>query len=116
MPPSFYEKDLERWNTQKFEKALKERKEAKALLLKSKQDLTNLTTKNMNLTGGEASGTKTFSLPQRRMSRQSNLTFSNVDFNYIGDTAVYSHLINHRLGGTGPNKVQLGFEVNLRNY
>lgn len=55
-------------------------------------------------------------MPKRRMSRQSNLTFSNVDFNYIGDTAKYSHLINHRLGGVGPNKAQLGFEVNLRNY
>jgi hypothetical protein len=36
VPPSFYEKDMEKWNTQKFERALKERREAKALLLKSK--------------------------------------------------------------------------------
>jgi len=115
MPPSFYEKDMEKWNNEKFEKALKERKEAKALLLKSKQDLANLTTKNTNLVQSDGSS-KTFSMPKRRMSRQSNLTFSNVDFNYIGDTAVYSHLINHRLGGVGPNKAQLGFEVNLRNY
>jgi hypothetical protein len=27
-----------------------------------------------------------------------------------------NHLINHRLGGPTPNKVQLGFEVNLRKY
>jgi len=117
VPPSFYEKDMEKWNTQKFERALKERREAKALLLKSKQDLANLTTKNTNLVqNGEGSSAKTFTMPKRRMSRQSNLTFSNVDFNYIGDTAVYSHLINHRLGSVGPNKAQLGFEVNLRNY
>jgi len=36
MPPSFYEKDLERWNHQKFEKAIQERKEMKQLLLKAK--------------------------------------------------------------------------------
>ena len=49
------------------------------------------------------------------MSRQSNLNFSNVDFNYIGDTSAVSHLINKRLGES-PNKIQLSYELNLRNY
>ena len=63
----------------------------KALLAKAKQDLNNMTTKNSNFVlptveeGGSVS--KVFSPPKRRMSRQSNLNFSNVDYNYIGDTS-----------------------------
>lgn len=54
--------------------------------------------------------------PKRRMSRQSNLNFSNVDFQYIGDTSSVSHLIKRHVGGAAPNKVQLGYELNLRTY
>lgn len=80
------------------------------MLAKQKQDLTNITNKNMNLKTpekdeGHASATmKTsiFSPPKRRMSRQSNRNFSNVDFNYIGDTGAFSHLIKRRIGGNSP--------------
>jgi hypothetical protein len=50
------------------------------------------------------------------MSRQSNLAFSNVDFQYTGDSSHINHLINHRIGAFSPNKVQLGYELNLRTY
>lgn len=50
------------------------------------------------------------------MSRQSNRNFSNVDFNYIGNTGAVSHLIKRRIGGNSPTQQQLGFELNLRNY
>ena len=126
-PPSFYEKDLEKWTSAKFEKAIEERRQLKQILAKQKQDLTNITTKNLNLKtpekedGGAASTSKTmktsiFSPPKRRMSRQSNRNFSNVDFNYIGDTGAVSHLIKRRIGGNSPTQQQLGFELNLRNY
>ena len=120
-PPSFYEKDIERWNEIKFKKALEDRKQAKALLLKAKQDLSNLTTKNANILAPNPEDTETgkvkvFSPPKRRMSRQSNYNFCNVDFNYKGDTGVVSHLVNHRIGVTSPNKVQLDYEINLRGY
>ena len=126
-PPSFYEKDLEKWTSSKFEKAIEERRQLKQILAKQKQDLTNITTKNLNLKtpekeeGAAASTLKSmktsiFSPPKRRMSRQSNRNFSNVDFNYIGDTGAVSHLIKRRIGGNSPTQQQLGFELNLRNY
>jgi hypothetical protein len=79
-PPSFYEKDLEKWTSQKFEKAIEERRQLKQILAKQKQDLTNITTKNLNLKtpekeeGAAASTLKSmktsiFSPPKRRMSR-----------------------------------------------
>jgi hypothetical protein len=106
-PPSFYEKDLEKWTSAKFEKAIEERRQLKVILAKQKQDLTNITNKNMNLKtpekdenhGGSTMKTSIFSPPKRRMSRQSNRNFSNVDFNYIGDTGTVSHLIKRRIGG-----------------
>lgn len=112
-PPSFYEKDMERWNQEKFKTAIEDRKKAKAILLKAKMDLNNLTTKNLNLReidpeaapiNHTLSKTSVFSPAKRRLSRQSNLNFSNVDFQYIGDTAQVAHLVNHRVG-MSPNKV-----------
>ena len=41
----------------------------------------NMTTKNSNF------HKTAFSLPKRRMSRQSNENFTNIDFEYIGNTA-----------------------------
>jgi hypothetical protein len=35
-PPSFFEKDMEKWQKEKFQTALEDRKQAKALLLKAK--------------------------------------------------------------------------------
>ncbi len=77
-PPSFYEKDLEKWTSQKFEKAIEERRQLKQILAKQKQDLTNITTKNLNLKTPEkeenastlkSMKTSIFSPPKRRMSR-----------------------------------------------
>ena len=81
-PPSFYEKDMERWKTEKFKTAIEDRKQAKAILLKAKMELNNLTNKNLNLRepDPEASSKSMFSPAKRRLSRQSNLNFSNVDF------------------------------------
>jgi len=73
---------MERWKTEKFKTAIEDRKQAKAILLKAKMDLNNLTTKNLNLRepDPETSSKSVFSPAKRRLSRQSNLNFSNVDF------------------------------------
>lgn len=48
-PPSFYEKDIERWTSEKFKNALIERQLDKANMAKAHADLDNLTTKNTNV-------------------------------------------------------------------
>ena len=58
----------------------------------------------------------TYSPPKRRLSRQSNMCFNNIDYNYIGDTSKVTHLIQRRIGGVSPNKGQLDHELNLRRY
>jgi hypothetical protein len=99
-PPSFYEADLQKWTQGKFSKANEDRRLYKAILTKQKQDLTNITTKNLNLTNlidikdglaSTSTASKVFTQPKRRMSRQSNNNFSNVDFNYVGDTGTVSY-------------------------
>ena len=75
----------------------------KAILEKSKQDLNNITNKNLNLNNPEETDIKTkFNPPKRRMSRQSNRNFSIIDFSYIGNTSNVSHLIKRRIGGNSP--------------
>ena len=54
---------------------------------------------------------------KRRRSRASILAPTVLDFDYAGDSAKFQHLIDKRPDGLGqPNKVQLNFEMNLRNY
>lgn len=50
------------------------------------------------------------------MSRLSNYNFSNVDFQYIGNTANVGHLIKRHIGGAAANKFHLSYELNLRTY
>lgn len=57
-----------------------------------------------------------YSLPKRPTSRYSTCTFSNVDFNYIGNTNNVNHLIKRRIGGIVPHPIELNYELNLRNY
>lgn len=54
---------------------------------------------------------------KRRKSRQSNFAPCVIDFDYAGDSAPFSHMINKRHDSNVPtNKSQLGFEMNLRTY
>jgi hypothetical protein len=72
-------------------------------LARARQDLENITNKNVNLLSSDERDTKSkFNPPKRRMSRQSNRNFSIIDFNYIGDTSKVSHLIKRRIGGSSP--------------
>ena len=52
---------------------------------------------------------------KRRKSRHSTRNFSNVDFEYIGNTGNFEHLIKPRPAGPA-NYSQLDFELGLRNY
>ena len=70
----------------------------------------NISTKNTNF-----ASTSTITLPKRRLSRQSAEAFSNIDFNVIGNTNNFNHLIQKRIGAV-PTSDQLNFELNLRNY
>ena len=69
----------------------------------------NTTTKNSNF------NTSKITFAKRRMSRQSNENFNNIDFEYIGNTAEVNHLIRQRIGEQ-PNFQKLNFECNLRRY
>lgn len=53
--------------------------------------------------------------PRRRNSRQSTATFTNVDFDYTGNTNNFQHLIKT---STTPHRhpQNLNFELNLRTY
>jgi hypothetical protein len=54
---------------------------------------------------------------KRRKSRQSVYAPTNLDFDYAGNSSHFQHLIDKRPEGQGfPNKTQLNFEFNLRNY
>ncbi|CDW71236.1 UNKNOWN [Stylonychia lemnae] len=105
--PHFFDQDMQKWH-QKFEKAINERTQRKKLMQTTHEF--NMTTKNSNFQKSA------YSLPKRRMSRQSNEAFLNVDFECLGNTNDYNHLIQKRVGGVHPNPVQLDFEMNLRNY
>lgn len=68
---------MQKWQT-KFEKAIGERQKMKKLMMQT-QDF-NFTTKNANFIKSPLTAVK------RPVSRQSAVTFSSVDFNYIGNT------------------------------
>ena len=53
---------------------------------------------------------------QRRKSRQSNLAPCVIDVDYAGDSGMFSHMIKQRRDQGHPNKQQLDFELNMRNY
>jgi hypothetical protein len=75
--PVFFGDDMHKWHS-KFEKSINERAQKKKLMMMTHEF--NMTTKNSNFH-------KTmYSLPKRRMSRQSNENFTNIDFECLGNT------------------------------
>eukprot|EP00347_Sterkiella_histriomuscorum_P018196 403346422 len=105
--PHFFENDMQKWH-QKFEKSIKDRTSQKKFLQTTHEF--NLTTKNSNFQKSA------YSLPKRRNSRQSAEAFTTIDFECIGNTNEFNHLINKKIGCVAPNPIQLDFEMNLRNY
>ena len=96
---------MQKWND-KFKTARENRQLEKAKL-KSLGCFIPVGTKNMNVT-------KTAKL-SRRNSRMSAATFTNIDFEYTGNTNQVQHLIQST---NRPDKhpSQLNFELNLRTY
>ena len=88
----------------RFEKAINERNKYKKFM-QTTHDF-NLTTKNSNFQKS------IYTLPKRRMSRQSAETFNNIDFDCVGNTnevkfnkindLKVNHLIQKRIGGLNP--------------
>ncbi|CAI2372727.1 unnamed protein product [Moneuplotes crassus] len=102
-PPSFYEEDLQKWDN-KFRESVKERKSFKQKYLKDAK---------VGLEVGP--GDKIMQLIQkRRKSRFSTNNFNILDFETKGLNSS-SHLVKHGARGS-PNKIQLNFECNLRDY
>lgn len=55
--------------------------------------------------------------PRRRLpSRQSGANFTNLDFDYRGNSSEILHLLKIRENSGSPNVSQLCFELGLRNY
>jgi hypothetical protein len=53
----------------------------------------------------------------RRKSRQSTHSPNNIDFDYIGNSGTFHHLIQKRNEkGGSPNTSQLNYEMKLRGY
>lgn len=53
---------------------------------------------------------------KRRYSRASAPTFSNIDFDYTGDSHQVNHLIKHAQGPNNHAASDLNFELNLRSW
>jgi hypothetical protein len=86
--PSFFGEDMEKWLKKKFENELKARSEFK----------NNLTRKGQFVPLGTANKNAKRPELKRRYSRFSAPTFTNVDFNYTGNSSDINHLIQHAKG------------------
>ena len=124
-PPSFYEKDLD-FQENKYQKVLKERQIFKAKHYKD-QNL-SIFTSNDNVqkhdldkklqedryTGGQIQPqtSEIKRVLKRRKSRMSVLSPTTVDFEHVGNTSEFQHIIANR----SQSKEQIQFNMNLRKY
>lgn len=135
-PPSFYQDHVDKWQA-KFAKAVKDREAQKRAMGRTME--VSCLTRNTNIRVDDGTGKRgkrgkstapsqsidaTNGKPslfnqvlKRRRSRASILAPTVLDFEYAGDSAAFEHLIGKRPDGLGyPDKGQLNFEMNLRNY
>ena len=136
-PPSFYQDHVDKWHA-KFAKAVKDRENTKRQLGRTME--VSCLTRNTNIRVDDGTGKRgkrgkstapSTSIDaaaqgkqslfnqvlKRRRSRASILAPNVLDFEYAGDSAKFQHLIDKRPDGLGyPDKGQLNFEMNLRNY
>jgi hypothetical protein len=97
---------MERWLSKKFANALKARQEFK----------NNLTRKGQFVPLGTANKNAKRPELKRRYSRCSAPTFTNIDFNYTGNSNDIHHLIQHAKGPQNHAPSDLNFELSLRTW
>jgi hypothetical protein len=110
-PPSFYEDDMQKWHSRKFDGAIKARKNHKAFTSQRYGVDYKVGTSNCNVSKlGKVSPIK------RTASRGSLPQFTSVDFEISGNSSAVNGLIKHATRGKGASASALNFDLNLRSY
>jgi hypothetical protein len=134
-PPSFYNDDIERYKA-KFLKTIEKRKQYKRQVEKVFKSMEGATGGDLHdqeslwhinqsqIRNINTNATSKFKTPQTTMkkktkrlpSRQSGANFTNLDFDYRGNSQEILHLLKIRENSGSPNVSQLRFELGLRSY
>ena len=124
-PPSFYNDDIERYKA-KFLSTIEKRKLYKRQVEKVFKSMEGSNPGDLldqqaqwhaaHISNSHFKKTMKKTKKNRLPSRQSGTNFTNLDFDYRGNSSEILHLLRVRENSGSPNVGQLRFELGLRSY